>query len=323
VKAMENVERLRMDLRESTLRLHEREMQYADIAVNVPEATKPLVDQIEQLRAELASKEDTWSSVEKTLSTKVKDLESQVRQYQRQGTAQQRLLKDGADKLRVLAQEKEELLAQVEEARDRVAGARGQARNPQASAGKAEPDLDEASYRAALSKSEQLQAQLLEEKWKREGLEIEIKKLEKEFERSVRRQAKQMAAETSGRLAETNGSLGDLHALEPDVAAPLPAASGEAADLTSFGNIKNVEGLELVARKLEEDLVAKTRLLNASQKRLVELESGSKDVLAVKAKLAMALELVGEKEEDIEHLHGDLADLKQLYREHIDVKYSG
>merc|ERR1712003_3241 len=84
-------------------------MQYADIAVNVPEATKPLVEQMEQLQEELASKEQTWSSVEGSLSLKVRDLESKIRQYQKQQTTQQQLLKDGAEKLNALAAEKDEL----------------------------------------------------------------------------------------------------------------------------------------------------------------------------------------------------------------------
>ena len=57
--------------------------------------------------------------------------------------------------------------------------------------------------------------------------------------------------------------------------------------------------------------------------RLAELERGGEDLVATKRKLAMALELVGEKEEDIEHLYGDLADLKRLYREHVDELYAG
>jgi hypothetical protein len=39
----------------------------------------------------------------------------------------------------------------------------------------------------------------------------------------------------------------------------------------------------------------------------------------ISEKFSTALEIIGEKEEQIEGLNADLADLKTLYRQHIDM----
>ena len=315
-KALENIERLRMDLQESSMRLQETEMQYADMAVNVPEATKPLVEQVEQLQEELASKEQTWSSVESNLTLKVRDLESKVRQYQKQEKNQQKFLKDGADKIKALSIEKEEL-------QDRLADMEQLSRT--ASSQREETEEPETPRRLKEEKLEHLQAQLLEEKWKRESVEIELEKYRENFERRLREelekqklqyqsssiQAREMSTESNGK--STDPVTEDTFV--PEISTPQK--------LIQVTPTTNIPELEMVCNKLAEDLVVKTRQLSASQKRLKELESSiSEDYLSLKAKHTMALELVGEKEEEIEHLNADLLDLKKLYQEHIGVKYS-
>lgn len=311
-RALDKIEALRADLRESSLRLQEREAQYAEIAANVPEATKPLVDQVERLQHELASREETWSSAESALSLRAKDLEAKVRQYQAQEQAQERLLRDGADQIRALAQERDELSHRLREAEanDRSGSGDG------AVGGGGAQGPGEEALRAAVARADQLQAQLLEEKWKRETLEIEVRRLGQDSDRKVRARAEALreAEAAAGRPRED---------AQAPAAAPPPEEEPNLPAANSFSGIRSLEELEVVANKLAEDLVLKSRQLSASQARLAELERGGEDLVATKRKLAMALELVGEKEEDIEHLYGDLADLKRLYREHVDELYAG
>ena len=277
-KALESIERLRLDLKESSVRLQETEAQYADIAVNVPEATKPLVDQVERLQRDLASKEETWSSVENTLLMKIKDLENSVRQYQKQEVAQQQLLQDGADQIRRLTQEKRDLLESKQSAVDgaQEGPAADTAKSDQMQAQLAEERAARESLESQILeerwKRESLEAQILEEKWKRESLEIDIKKLEKKV-----------------------------------------------------GKSKGLEGQVLEERKKRETLQAEIKKLETKLERRAHRREKSEPESAVdyslKAKLAMALELVGEREEEIEHLHSDLLDLKRLYQEHVNNNF--
>ena len=305
-KGLENVEKLRKDLQESSARLRETEMQYAEIAVNVPEATKPLVEQIDQLQQELASKEHTWSSVENSLSLKVRDLESKIRQYEKAGVTQQQLLKDGADKIKELLQEKDELqdrLAEVEKSFQSVSGQK-------------EVTEESLSPVQVDDKSAELQVKLMEEKWKRESVEIELEKQKDEFEKRVRKEVEKvkhaMKVQQQGdNNIEYNGKVADtVTDFDPISEISTPQKLIQASSTT------NISELEVVCNKLAEELVAKTRLLSASQKRLKDLEMDG-DYLSLKTKHTMALELVGEKEEEIEHLNNDLSDLKRLYQEHI------
>ena len=305
-KGLENVEKLRKDLQESSARLRETEMQYAEIAVNVPEATKPLVEQIDQLQQELASKEDTWSSVENSLSLKLRDLESKIRQYEKAGVTQQQLLKDGADKIKELLQEKDELqdrLAEVEKSFQSVSGQK-------------EVTEESLSPVQVDDKSAELQVKLMEEKWKRESVEIELEKQKDEFEKRVRKEVEKvkhaMKVQQQGdKNIEYNGKVADTVAdFDPISEISTPQKLIQASSTT------NISELEVVCNKLAEELVAKTRLLSASQKRLKDLEMDG-DYLSLKTKHTMSLELVGEKEEEIEHLNNDLSDLKRLYQEHI------
>jgi hypothetical protein len=174
-------------------------------------------------------------------------------------------------------------------------------------------------------KVEHLQAQLLEEKWKRESLEIELDRQREQFEKRVREEVektKQMMPSLQQQSQNQNAAVAPKkeNSIEsngmmmlPEDPIPTPQKFIQASSTT------NIAELEMVCNKLAEDLVVKTRLLSASQKRLKDLEHDylNEDNLSLKAKHTMALELVGEKEEEIEHLNTDLVDLKRLYQEHI------
>ena len=144
----------------------------------------------------------------------------------------------------------------------------------------------------------------------------ELEKQKDEFEKRVRKEVEKvkhaMKVQQQGdKNIEYNGKVADTVAdFDPISVISTPQKLIQASSTT------NISELEVVCNKLAEELVAKTRLLSASQKRLKDLEMDG-DYLSLKTKHTMSLELVGEKEEEIEHLNNDLSDLKRLYQEHI------
>ena len=76
--------------------------------------------------------------------------------------------------------------------------------------------------------------------------------------------------------------------------------------------------LVMICNTLAEDLVTKSRLVSRLQQECRSL----REQAGAGQKYHLALELVGEKEEEVESLREDLATLKALYREHVDEKYA-
>ncbi len=59
-------------------RLHSAEARHNDLAVKLPEATQPLIRQMESMRASAAAQADAWAALEATLKDRAQDAEARA-----------------------------------------------------------------------------------------------------------------------------------------------------------------------------------------------------------------------------------------------------
>eukprot|EP00216_Chloropicon_sp_CCMP2111_P000589 CAMPEP_0198237494 /NCGR_PEP_ID=MMETSP1446-20131203/3320_1 /TAXON_ID=1461542 ORGANISM="Unidentified sp, Strain CCMP2111" /NCGR_SAMPLE_ID=MMETSP1446 /ASSEMBLY_ACC=CAM_ASM_001112 /LENGTH=683 /DNA_ID=CAMNT_0043919661 /DNA_START=102 /DNA_END=2153 /DNA_ORIENTATION=+ len=336
--AARSIERLTRDLDLSSKQVKETEMQYAEMVAGMPKATETLVQQVEQLRQEISTKEATWLSARRDFDAKLQEVEHALRQSQRQEGQKQKLFEESEAKNQAFLAEIRELNEQITELengrqtdeREEVSGAIDSSQGN---------DNEDEANALLQSQIDHLRAQLLEEKWQRETAEMELSKLKDHSERRLKTElnkakaellhSQEAAAEKQDKENNNEGnegfSVGEEKGRRGKSSGTDPNA--DAKNLLNFNMHdseqfkaslpKSVPELEVICSNLAEELMLKGRLLSEREIRLQELGSEHDDYLSLKHRHKMALEMMGEKDEEIELLSADILDLKKLYQEHI------
>ena len=96
--------------------------------------------------------------------------------------------------------------------------------------------------------------------------------------------------------------------------AALRAREGELSVLS-----QRVAALERTRTNLSEELVKATEAAEAAEGATAAAAAAAADLAALRGRHASALELMGERDEQMEELKADLADSKQAYRDQVEM----
>ncbi|ACO69463.1 predicted protein [Micromonas commoda] len=334
-KAAAREERLAEDLRDAEQRLQESDARHEELAQRLPESTRPLLRQIETMRAQESERAEAWSGAERAMLARVAAAEeatevataAQLAAAEDAADAKSRVhdaeaaanrARAEADAARKRLQEREE---QLSEERTRVEAATEAAA---AQEGKLRALEDQAREREG-----RLKQQLAEERgrleaakaaWERERLELEsslaevkdkltdaTKKLE-EREEEVRaanraktsgdgvRDTVQAALDRAARSVNTAGSGGaELAVMRATEELQRQIRSKEVEITIVQDRVKQLEASE---RALSDELVRQTQLMDeAGDPRQLRAE-----LQELEGRHIDALELMGETSEENEEL---------------------
>ena len=334
-KAAAREERLAEDLRDAEQRLQESDARHEELAQRLPESTRPLLRQIETMRAQESERAEAWSGAERAMLARVAAAEeatevataAQLAAAEDAADAKSRVhdaeaaanrSRAEADAARKRLQEREQ---QLSEERTRVEAATEAAA---AQEGKLRALEDQAREREG-----RLKQQLAEERgrleaakaaWEREGLELEsslaevkdkltdaTKKLE-EREEEVRaanraktsgdgvRDTVQAALDRAARSVNTAGSGGaELAVMRATEELQRQIRSKEVEITIVQDRVKQLEASE---RALSDELVRQTQLMDeAGDPRQLRAE-----LQELEGRHIDALELMGETSEENEEL---------------------
>eukprot|EP00249_Psilotum_nudum_P011130 c22980_g1_i1 orf=618-3401(-) len=118
------------------------------------------------------------------------------------------------------------------------------------------------------------------------------------------------ATSSVGRAGKFTGTLEQLEVL----------LQQKERELASY--VSRLAALESTRDSLAEDLVNTTTQCEKLRAEVASLPGLCAEMDALRRRHASALELMGERDEEVEELRADLADIKQMYREQIDMLVS-
>ena len=296
----------------------EAEVRQQDYQNKLPQATAPLLQEIEELRLKLEEQEQRSISTQKSLMAQIKQLE----------------------------QEKDDLSTRLQQAQDveeelkiRYDTLYSQLLSTQQSS--VESEKIAAQERSARDNAESL---LREATSELKALEASVASMEKVFNAQIESMASKESTlqETIRNLEEQASSLKDAqrnhgtdHSQSPPPPPPssvLPATDHmveeqkhqdhmpllhQESDDTSL--LRKVRDLESTRDKLSNALVQAEQQVAKGRAATSRIEALTMELSDLRKKLAAATELLGEREERIEELRADLVDVKEGYKQQLVI----
>lgn len=356
------MERREKDFAQEREEMEERcraaEARHEELAARVPEATRPLLRQIEAMQSQATSRAEAWEAVERSLTRRCEDAEAASDEAEIKCSAACEL----ADKLKEALAEAE---ATAAAAAEREAGAVAEAelmraqtdalKTEAAEAAEAQAYAERSAERArseAGRAAEAAKGAISSERDRAEAAEHALKRAKAEgaeTERALKRQIESLEevveegrnrAVADAMSARTGmGGGGSAAAAAAAVATGAQATRTRSRDSAPTKGPLTIELLQEQVRRRDaelDSLEATVRELEAMRTSLADelVLSAQRDASAnvsaaaaveterelkeLQARHAAALELMGERDEEVEELRNDLADVKTLYREQVD-----
>ncbi|KAK9829150.1 hypothetical protein WJX72_004204 [[Myrmecia] bisecta] len=377
----ETVEELRLalerqraaaDLREDLLqreiadmerRCQAAEARHEELAGKLPEATRPLLRQIEAMQSAAAAQQEAWAGAERSLSERVDAAEARAATaIERERSAGERLQaanarlasmaaaleavrSEAAETAAALEAEQQQRYAaeararkadeQLKQANDRVWALQREREDVENTAKAAVAAERQASLAAMVAAEERLQAaesrlQAVQNpqpstpdrqragappalagpgyKWvlMREGEEPRSRQQPASSSGSTPRAA---AGSGSGSVGFSKGMAAELERLRDAVRIKEDQLASVQQQISS---------LEATRDSLAEELVAVSQTAEAGAEASRELERLRAEHEQVHRRLQASIEMLGERDERIEELRADVADVKQLYKDQIE-----
>uniref|UniRef100_A0A0E0L5N6 TATA element modulatory factor 1 TATA binding domain-containing protein n=1 Tax=Oryza punctata TaxID=4537 RepID=A0A0E0L5N6_ORYPU len=351
-------ERLKRDYDDLQRRYQSSELRYNELVTQVPESTRPLLRQIEAMQETAARRAEAWAGVERTLNSRLQEAEAKAAAAEEKERSVNERLSQSLSRITVLETqitilrtEQTQLSRSLEKERQRASESR-----QEYLAIKEEAAMQEGRAKQLEEEIKELRArhkkELQEAAEHRELLEKDLereKAARAELEKTSSRDAPKIPLPDQTRNAplrklSSSGSINSLEeshflqasldlsdnaSLERRMSAEsnmsyylrsmTPSAfesalrqkDGELASYTS-----RLASLESIRNSLAEELCEKLRTEASALPGLrAELE-------ALKQRHFQALELMGERDEELEELRNDIVDLKEMYREQVDLLVS-
>ncbi|CAA6671613.1 unnamed protein product [Spirodela intermedia] len=347
---------LKRDVDELQKRYQASELRYNELITQVPDSTRPLLRQIEAMQEAAARKAEAWDGVEKNLNARLESAEARAAAAEeRERSMNERLTQTSSrmtmleTQIACLRTEQAQLSRSLEKERQRASESRQEylAAVEEAATHEGRAKQLEDEIRELRSKHKQ---QLQEELVHRELLEKEL-----ERERSSKSELEKIHLEKSA-TAQGSAPKYSNYAENGDVSLRKLSSAGSLSSMeesfflqTSLGSSEDIISerrsptdatmspyflKSMTPNAFEATLRQKEGELASYISRLASLES-IRDSLAeelsallpgLRAELeslrrrhSSALELMGERDEELEELRADIIDLKEMYREQVDL----
>jgi len=371
VQANYREERHRKEIEELKRRCEAAESRTEELSTSMPEATRPLLRQIEQMHSAAASRQSSWDAVERSLTARLQDAESTAAI----AVEKERTASNKANELSIRISLMESQIASITVERARLQSELDLLRH----------QFDEASiqgrgsaeeltslrmtYRKSVQQAAEQENRLksllveeherLEEKermWEAEKARLE-EMLENARSTTLPTSSSSILMPTPIRdrdgpsgngpffrplaLPRTNSVQSDDiyqrhsghpdHTSSPDTVNPdtpreVPITAAAIERLTALlkqreGELSTLQQTVLSLEKTRDVLVDELSQASVTNKKLAEdsasVEELRNTVQELQARYAAALEMMGEREEQVNELQADLMDHKMLYREQI------
>jgi len=284
-------------------RCAEAEARQQDSQDKLPQATAPLYDEIEALRAKLEEQEQESIAVQKKLMSQVDQLEKENESLK--------------TRLESITENEQEIQSRYDTIHSQLMSAQ------QASV---ESERIASVERAARDEAE---VALREAKSELSAMENSVSSMEKVYNKQIENMAKKESSlnEKIRQLEDQVETLKGQAATQAPISPPktIPEALGKeeetslTLDLSEHSLQKKIKDLESTRDRLSNELVQAEQRVAEGIAAKTKLDGVSAEVSSLRKKLAAATELLGEREERIEELRADLQDIKEGYKQQLVI----
>ncbi|KAJ0698206.1 putative TATA element modulatory factor 1, TATA binding protein [Helianthus annuus] len=349
---------LRRDIEDLQKRYQASERRCEELVTQVPESTRPLLRQIEAIQETSARKAEAWSAVERSLNSRLQEAEAKAAGAEERERSVNERLSQTLSRINVLeAQisclrtEQTQLTKSLEKERQRAAESRQdylalkeEADTHEGHVSQLQQEISQLKQKhkqelhEALTHRELLQQDIEREKAAR--LELEKALLEQNkiartksttengltrrlssasslssMEESFYLQASLDSSDTVSERRNIGETSYYLKSKTPNAfEAALRQKEGELASYMS-----RLASMESIRDSLAEELVNMTAECEKLRSEVSQLPAMKAEMEALRRRHSAALELMGERDEELEELRADIVDLKEMYREQVNV----
>jgi TATA element modulatory factor len=305
------------------------EKRFESVRAAVPDSTRPLLRQIEVLGANLAEREGVWEATERALQNDLDGLRAKLK-------AQAAAAFETGAQLSSLAEEKAALEADCAQLRATCARqasglveARAQANSAEERAASAVVRAEdaEAGMEAAVADSDGQSAELARARETAAAHGRRVGELQDQV-RALQAAASSSSSSSSLPKRAHPGSNNKAGIRRPPSTDALVSVVGalpggrlqelvRQKDSELDGLQQQLQGAQRRCDSLQDDLVSQGSRSEELALRVRELEGMQQELNELQRRHGAALEIIGEREETIEELRADIADMKDLYKSQI------
>ena len=335
-------EMLRKTIDDQKTQLHESESRNEELSARLPGATRPLMRQLEAMHRQMEESSASWSATEKSLTRRVTEAQSAAAA----ATERERLMREerSEDAARIAAAD-----AQKETLRAEMHSVQNQLKRTRDALAKANEELhgvqEEQKYdmEKATGRCRELEAEVHALRVGEDNMGERVQALEAELQRkadavTALEQDLKNEVTKSQRLSDSIKGKAIIGAAPP---APAPAAGNHVDGDGSYdafmdggealrselrrrdGELRSareqISQLEATRARLADELLTSARdeeVLQSTSDALGALQVEFEDL---QQRHVSALELMGERDEQIEDLMADLSEIKGVFRQQMDA----
>ncbi|KAJ0515176.1 putative TATA element modulatory factor 1, TATA binding protein [Helianthus annuus] len=349
---------LRRDIEDLQKRYQASERRCEELVTQVPESTRPLLRQIEAIQETSARKAEAWSAVERSLNSRLQEAEAKAAGAEERERSVNERLSQTLSRINVLeAQisclrtEQTQLTKSLEKERQRAAESRQdylalkeEADTHEGHVSQLQQEISQLKQKhkqelhEALTHRELLQQDIEREKAARLELEKalleqnKIARTKSTTENGLTRRLSsasslssmeesfylQASLDSSDTLSERRNAGETSYYLKSKTPNAFEAALRQKeGELASY--MSRLASMESIRDSLAEELVKMTAECEKLRSEVSQLPAMKAEMEALRRRHSAALELMGERDEELEELHADIVDLKEMYREQVNV----
>ncbi|KAD6794680.1 hypothetical protein E3N88_05576 [Mikania micrantha] len=349
---------LRRDIEDLQKRYQASERRCEELVTQVPESTRPLLRQIEAIQETTARKAEAWNAVERSLNLRLQESEAKAAEAEERERSVNDRLSQTLSRINVLeAQisclrtEQTQLTRSLEKERQRAAESRQdylalkeEADTREGQASQLQQEISQLKQKhkqelhEALIHREILQQNIEREKTARMELEKtvleqnKIAKTKSTSENDLTRRLSsasslgsmeesfylQTSLDSSDTLSERKNTGDTSYYLKSKTPNAFEAALRQKeGELASY--MSRLASMESIRDSLAEELVKMTAECEKLRLEVSQLPGMKAEMEALRRRHSAALELMGERDEELEELRADIVDLKEMYREQVNI----
>ncbi|KAM0921923.1 hypothetical protein ACQ4PT_006523 [Festuca glaucescens] len=354
-------ERLKRDHDDLQKRYQASELRYNELVTQVPESTRPLLRQIEAMQESVARREEAWAGVERTLNSRLQEAEAKAAaSEEKERSINERLSQSSSritvleTQITILRTEQTQLSRSLEKERQRASESRQEylaikeeAAIQEGRAKQLEEEIKElrARHRKELQEAAEHRGLLEKDLEREKAARAELEKtssrespkipLPDQIKNAPNRKLSSVGSLEESHFLQASLDLSDSSSLERRMSAEsnmsyylrsmTPSAFESAlrqkdGELASY--MSRLASLESIRNSLAEELVKLTEQCEKFRNEAAALPGLKAELEALKQRHFQALELMGERDEELEELRNDIVDLKDMYREQVDLLVS-
>ncbi|XP_039121687.1 golgin candidate 5 isoform X2 [Dioscorea cayenensis subsp. rotundata] len=349
---------LRRDLDDLQKRYQASELRYNELVAQVPESTRPLLRQIEAMQETAARRAEAWAGVERSLNSRLQEAEAKAAAAEERERSMNERLSQALSRMSVLETqitclrtEQTQLSRSLEKERQRASENRQEylvameeAATQEGRAKQLEEEIKELRNKYKKELQEEIASRVIVEKEleKERALRTELEKAALQEPIVVGDQGNaptrklptarslgvieeshylQASLDSTDILSERRGSGEAI--MSPYFLKSMTPSSFEAALRQKDGELQSyvsrLNSLESTRDSLAEELVKMTAQCEKLRSEATILPGIRAELEALRRRHSSALELMGERDEELEELRADIIDLKEMYREQVDL----